>query len=244
MTDDRPPGWYPDPFGTSPEDRRYWDGETWLATTPAPTASAPVSEAPSTEGWREPAGADDRWRDREVTPDGVRLASWGRRFGAYLVDVVLLGIVSMVLAVPLGVWDAVGAFVEQLQGVTSQAEITNLQLAFMSEHAGRFALLSTLGLVVSAAYHIGLVATRGATPGKLALGIAVRLREREGAPGWQAATVRWLVFFGPGLLGSVPLLSYAATTFQLLDGLWPLWDARRQAIHDKLALTNVVVRRG
>jgi hypothetical protein len=28
--------------------------------------------------------------------------------------------------------------------------------------------------------------------------------------------------------------------YPLLDDLWPLWDDKKQAIHDKLAKTNVV----
>jgi uncharacterized RDD family membrane protein YckC len=29
----------------------------------------------------------------------------------------------------------------------------------------------------------------------------------------------------------------------ILNLLWPLWDDKRQALHDKIAATNVVVRR-
>jgi uncharacterized RDD family membrane protein YckC len=29
--------------------------------------------------------------------------------------------------------------------------------------------------------------------------------------------------------------------FGLLNHLWPLWDAKKQALHDKVAATNVVM---
>jgi len=29
----------------------------------------------------------------------------------------------------------------------------------------------------------------------------------------------------------------------LIDGVWPLWDSKRQALHDKIADTNVVLGR-
>ena len=35
-----------------------------------------------------------------------------------------------------------------------------------------------------------------------------------------------------------------ALLLQLLNVLWPLWDGRRQALHDKAAGTVVVVRPG
>jgi uncharacterized RDD family membrane protein YckC len=43
--------------------------------------------------------------------------------------------------------------------------------------------------------------------------------------------VRTACFFG------MQLVSVA----YLLDVLWPLWDIKKQAIHDKAAATNVVV---
>ena len=36
-------------------------------------------------------------------------------------------------------------------------------------------------------------------------------------------------------------VGYATGLVQLLDFLWPLWDDKRQALHDKVAGTNVVL---
>jgi hypothetical protein len=38
----------------------------------------------------------------------------------------------------------------------------------------------------------------------------------------------------------VPLVGLLGSVYSLLDDLWPLWDGRRQALHDKVARTNVV----
>ncbi|WP_081795016.1 RDD family protein [Nocardioides sp. URHA0020] len=52
--------------------------------------------------------------------------------------------------------------------------------------------------------------------------------------------LRWLTQFGPSLLGAVPYVRYLPSVYSLLDGLWPLWDGKRQALHDKAARPNVV----
>ena len=44
----------------------------------------------------------------------------------------------------------------------------------------------------------------------------------------------------PGLLGMVPFLGFLGGIFSLLNVLWPLWDDKNQALHDKVAKTNVV----
>jgi len=45
------------------------------------------------------------------------------------------------------------------------------------------------------------------------------------------------------LAGDNPVLSGALGLLLLLDYLWPLWDDKNQALHDKLARTNVVLSR-
>ena len=52
--------------------------------------------------------------------------------------------------------------------------------------------------------------------------------------------LRWLTQFGPSILGAIPFVGYFTGIYQLLDGLWPLWDSKRQALHDKASKTNVV----
>jgi uncharacterized RDD family membrane protein YckC len=75
---------------------------------------------------------------------------------------------------------------------------------------------------------------RGKTLGKLVSGIAVRadperVGRRQGA-GYGRALGRALMFM---LFGFVPLLGP-------LNALWPLWDYKSQAWHDKVAGTVVV----
>ena len=74
----------------------------------------------------------------------------------------------------------------------------------------------------------------GQTFGKRLLGIAVRDAATGASIGVQRAVLRYVVV---GLFRVVLFFGL----FTLLDGLWPLWDAQRQALHDKIA-GSVVVR--
>lgn len=264
----REPGWYQDPFGTGPADRRYWDGETWLAVTQtqqsafeapgAPQQAPPLQqpepyrgqqydaprESSGAFGWGQQASPDDRVR----TPDGVELASWRRRFAAYAIDWVVIQVTTLLLAGALGLISAADqAFSTVLAGDPNQdpaaanAALTDAFAGFLAEYSGELLALSLLSLAASGAYHVVLVALRGQTLGKRVVGIRVRLRDREGLPIWRASLSRWLLHFAmPSLLAGVPGLGLVAGMFPIVDGLWPLWDARRQAIHDKLAKTAVV----
>ncbi len=73
-------------------------------------------------------------------------------------------------------------------------------------------------------------AHNGQTLGKQALGIRV---VRTDAEALTASTALLRELVGRGLLGLVPFYS-------VVDVLFPLADARRQALHDKLASTFVV----
>ena len=53
--------------------------------------------------------------------------------------------------------------------------------------------------------------------------------------------LRWVGQYGVGILGLHARSSAAsAGIYSLLNYLWPLWDDKKQAIHDKVAKTNVV----
>jgi uncharacterized RDD family membrane protein YckC len=52
--------------------------------------------------------------------------------------------------------------------------------------------------------------------------------------------LRWVGQFGIRIAGLLPVLGIVSPVYLLLDYLWPLWDDRNQAIHDKIAGTNVV----
>ncbi|MEW6475534.1 MAG: RDD family protein [Actinomycetota bacterium] len=93
-----------------------------------------------------------------------------------------------------------------------------------------------VSLVMAAVYYAVLNGSEmGQTFGKRVMGIQVRDASGSGGTiGLQRAGLRYVTV---GLFRVVPFFGL----FTLLDGLWPLWDRHRQALHDKIA-GSVVVR--
>jgi uncharacterized RDD family membrane protein YckC len=96
-----------------------------------------------------------------------------------------------------------------------------------------------VGLVVGVVYFSLLNGSaKGQTLGKMVWNIRVRDAATGGPIGPAKAAVRYAV---PAVLASlIPILGLLVW---LTDGLWPLWDRRRQALHDKVAGSVVVAAR-
>lgn len=145
---------------------------------------------------------------------GRRLASWGRRAGGYFLDVLLL-IASLV---PTFIW------------------VYSTEDPVTGEPADGPLLLFGFQLFIAPSlYQWLMLGARGATLGKLAVGIAVVRGEDAGRLGFARAAGRVASIFLLGILCYVPgILSY----------LWPLWDRRNQTLHDKMVNSIVVRERG
>lgn len=223
-----PAGWHPDPYPAHPGQParlRYWDGSRWTEHTAGATAPAPRASAKST-----------------TTPDGVPLAGWWRRVGATLIDGLILIPLYAALLIPL--YGPVAAeFRRFIADVEASMESGSGRLPVFTPSAEIYLIFVEMSLVCLV---FGLLWTffwlrwKQATPGKLALGMRIRLREAPGRLSWGTIGLRWLAQSGVGLIALVPFVGSLVALYQILDPLWPLWDGRRQALHDKVAKTNVV----
>ncbi|MEO3938409.1 RDD family protein [Dermatophilaceae bacterium Soc4.6] len=191
-----------------------------------------------------------------TTPDGQPLAGWGTRLGAWIIDSVLQGVVSAVVGsywlIDFFRWyvDYIGTLVDQQNPVVDQATL-------QSEVVSRLFPYLVVSILVQVAYQVVFLRWKGATPGKLLLKLQVRRRDRPGPPDLLTILRRLALPLlvglvslplqfsrGSGDVGAAGLLvvvSLLLNVVQLLDYLWPLWDQRNQALHDKIAATNVVV---
>ena len=221
-----PAGWYPDPADPSGVyGQRYWDGRQWTEHVhPGASYVRPGRDA--------------------TTPDGQPLSGWWARVGAYVIDQVIVAIVGMLIGFPqvrVIAHQYSVLFTESLHAARTSSPVPDSgQLA--AQLATPMALLGVILLVVGFVYNVGFLKWRAATPGKMALGLRVRRRDVAGPLPWGTVLLRWLAQFWTSFLTLVPVLGAIVGLYPLLDDLWPLWDGKRQALHDKVAGTNVVRR--
>jgi uncharacterized RDD family membrane protein YckC len=144
-------------------------------------------------------------------PSGPRAGFW-RRFGAALIDGVILSVVLQVIALIFG-------------GNMYRTEHTG---GTTSVHVGASGLLFLLDIAIAVAYFGYLEGSpSGQTIGKRVLGIRVIDFSNGGPIGRARAVGR---YFARWLSGIACFLGY----------LWMLWDKEKQTWHDKLT-TSVVV---
>ena len=79
----------------------------------------------------------------------------------------------------------------------------------------------------------GVTGAAGQTFGKRVFGVAVRDSDVGDSIAPAGAALRYIV------VGMYRVVLFFAV-FTILDGLWPLWDKRRQALHDKIAGSLVI----
>jgi uncharacterized RDD family membrane protein YckC len=171
---------------------------------------------------------------RATTPDGVPLSGWWLRVAAWVLD----SIFTSFLALPFTGW----FYYRYMVGYMKWANDLAAQSAAGSPPVFKLPSLDIYGslfaaviiqLLVTGAYEVFFLSRSGATPGKKIVGISVRLRDQAGPPPMKAVLVRTGCF----MVVQLPLINIA----YYLDVLWPLWDDKKQALHDKVAATNVVV---
>lgn len=257
MVEQRPSGWYDDPRDDSL--LRYWDGVVWtdhVANKRPTPAAEPISEpaaGASGEQWAayraqqsarrdssRPEGTRGARGSRGVSPgDGAPLSGWWRRVLAMVIDVLLVGLISMPLTWTRAMRssEALSSYGDALiSAATSGAAAPQPPQQLLVDIAVISLVQTALYVVLEAA----LLARSGVTPGRRVAGIRVRPVGLDEPVPFVVGVRRSLVKNVSNLLGGVPLLSTFALGFQIADYLWPLRDRGRQALHDKAAGTQVV----
>ena len=154
-------------------------------------------------------------------PPPANYAGLGARFVAALLD----GLIVCVGTIPGWI-----VFMIAMAGAVSTAD----SRGHLSDDAGAVAglglfagwALISIGAAVIWFYNIYLLGRDGATLGKRWM--KIRVQTADGLPlGFGKAFLRELV---KQILGSLCFLLY----------LWPLWDAEKQGLHDKVSGTHVV----
>ncbi len=202
------------------------------AGTPTPSSGPPVFPSTSDEarpgatgpptfpglsGYPPPGSSE--------TPPGVSYATWGIRVGGYLVDaVIFLGVLALFYLV--------------------FRHSHALDVHLMARKGTRRRNISAVPFLITGALWIAYGtllcgSSRGQTVGMMAVGVrAVRDEAQGGELGYGRAFGRALC---EGVLRLVNLLFFLLGLVWILDMLFPLWDKKRQTLHDKVA-GSVVLR--
>jgi uncharacterized RDD family membrane protein YckC len=181
-----------------------------------------------------PGLAQQGWQSHPATtPDGVPLSGWWLRVAARLLD----GMIVSVITLPFTGWFiyqyilGVIRWSEDLAAQSTAGSVPVMPVFPPWDILQYVVYASIVQLLLYGIYEVFFLTRSGATPGKKLVGISVRLRDQAGPPPMKTALGRTACFLAMQLVNAV----------YLLDVLWPLWDDKKQAIHDKAAHTNVVV---
>ncbi|MFW5472011.1 RDD family protein [Knoellia sp. CPCC 206450] len=167
------------------------------------------------------------------------LAPYGLRVVAYLVDAIIVSFVALIVG-GWFLWKAIEPIVDRVDTAMTSGDVQAVSAALGEARLGYLALFLGIQLVLMLAYHVACLVRWGATPGKLLVGISVRRLDRPGPLDADTAIRRTGFQAVAQALGNVPYLSLFGTVVVVMDLVWPIADARRQALHDKVAKTIVV----
>jgi uncharacterized RDD family membrane protein YckC len=149
----------------------------------------------------------------------------GMRLVARIIDGIIIFGVTVALAYAAGIKIFHTTTTINSNGTTTHS-------ADFSLYNGKYFEVLLITAIISIAYEVVLIATRGATLGKMAASVKV-VNAQGQVPGYPASFRRWVLPEVAGaIFGLIQLLVYISPFF---DG-----TGRRQGWHDKLAGTFVV----
>ena len=173
-----------------------------------------------------------------TTADGVPLAPWGWRFLAAIVDLIIVSLVAMVCSIPV-LARIMPKMIQLAEEAMAAAEAGRMMPIDTTQilSLGDTIALNSISMAVAVLYFGLFWRFRSATPGQLLSSLRVvpvdQGQHTEPLP-WTSVVLRALVFAVPLMVGSVAIL------FAVLNCLFPLWNEKKQAIHDLVARTQIV----
>ncbi|MEO7070435.1 MAG: RDD family protein [Nostocoides sp.] len=174
-----------------------------------------------------------------TTRDGIPLASYRQRVGAFLVDGVIKVVLNLVLA-GYPFYLAFRSYIDDAMDAARAGKSTPMTLDMSQVHLGWLTVYVLITGVVGLIYSVAFNVRRGATPGKSAVGISVRKADQPGPLDVTTAVRRAAIPFLVAITSFLPVVSTLALLLWVADDALPLTQQRRQALHDLLAGTQVV----
>lgn len=216
-----PAGWYLD--NQQPGVERWWDGASWTDQSRPVTAAQPAGY-PATTGYPGYGGY-------AAAP---RLGNQWLRLVARIIDGLIVGLPALLITYP---WlkDYMAVATDFQNNAMSGQNVDPLAIYSDPRTIKYYVITTIVSLIVTSTYEITMLKLKGATLGKMALGLRVRRVDYDGPLSWGTAAGRWAVVDLPNRL--------SCSVWYLLDSLWCLWDPARQCLHDKVVKTIVITTR-
>lgn len=174
---------------------------------------------------------------RGVLPDGARVAGWWSRVLARIIDGILLLIPTLIVGASQvrRIGTILQDYFDQVRAAADAGRpAPTFDLMNNGDYVRAVTVLTLIYAVVWVVYEIVLLKLCAATLGKLICGLRVRQWSARGPLPLRAIGLRVLAYQGAQAVPTIGGL------YVLVDVLWPLWDGKKQALHDKLAGTAVV----
>ena len=176
------------------------------------------AEAPAPSAYAPPP-----LQQQPATATAFDYAGFWQRFGAWVIDLIILTIPSMIVMYLLGGMEAYKHLLEQLQSGNDMS-------AAIREYGTATESSSVASLFIAFFYYVFFEASKWqATPGKLALRLRVTdINGKRVTLGRAAA--RNVVRLSALIFGLIPVICYIAVA----------WTQRKQGLHDLMASTFVL----
>ena len=162
-------------------------------------------------------------RMREGGSSGRRFGGFWIRFGALIIDGIILAVVGTIVRIPLGL--AMGGVGLSM----SRNPDPNQIFAALPAIMGLVGLTWLIQMALSLAYEVYFLSTRGATPGKMALGLKVIRADGSG--------------ISAGLAAGRFFAKYLSFLTLCIGFIIAAFDREKRSLHDHICQTRVIVAR-
>ena len=207
-----------------------------------PYQQGPYQQGPYQQGPYQPGPQQQALRRPGAVPltaDGVPIAGWGWRFLSGLLDLIIVTIVADIFSIPIFI-KMIPAFKQYFNQTMAAAErgtiAPTLNPGALISGTDQI-VITVISLAVGLLYFSLFWRFKAATPAQLICGLRIVPVDRghnvEPLP-WASAVIRAVVWWVPVSVSNVLLI------FAIVNVLFPLGNAKRQAIHDLAGSTQIV----
>lgn len=236
-----PTGGVPDPSSGWGTQDAYGQQSGYQYPTDPEYSYGAAGQPPPPVGYRAPEAALPV--NAKTGPSGQILSGWWRRAGGYVLDGLIVGIPTAIVAM-IVLQTSGGAIIddEAAQSLEDKVNAGSTDITFTELTAilgPGFATFITVTMIVSLSLSfingVVLVARSGQTIGDRVVKVRKVMGDRR-VPSLGIAFLRWII---PPVAGIVLTIVPFGIFMYYLNFIWAAWDPRAQTVNDKIVRTYV-----